>query len=98
MRSILGRLLPIALTVGALGLPVTASAATTTKQVKAAKQAGAAYLQTLQKPSGGFETDWVLGALAGAGDAAANVKGPGVASDARSYYFGLVNGRQAALA
>lgn len=89
MRSILGRLLPIALTVGALCLPVTASAATS-KQLKAAKKAGAAYLETLQEPSGGFETDWVLGALAGAGDAAANVKGAGVATDARGYYRGLV--------
>jgi hypothetical protein len=96
MRSIADRLAPVALTVGvaltagALLLPARAAATSSAKEVKAATQAGAAYLKTLQQPSGGFETDWVLGALAAAGDAAANVKAPGAATDARSYYRELV--------
>ena len=90
MRSVIGRLAPAALAIGVLLSPAAASATSTTKQVKAAKLLGAAYLKTLQQPSGGFETDWVLGALAAAGDAAAGVQAPGAATDARSYYRELV--------
>jgi hypothetical protein len=90
MRSVAGRLAPVVLTLGALLLPTSASATSTSTRIKAAKLSGATYLKGLQQPSGAFETDWVLGALAAAGYAAAAVQGTGVATDARSYYRQLV--------
>jgi hypothetical protein len=89
MRPIVGRLTPVVLTLVAICLPAGASAASS-KQIKTATQNGASFLKTLQEASGGFETDWVLGALAASGNAAADVKAPGVATDARSYYRALL--------
>jgi hypothetical protein len=90
MRSVLGRLVPVALTVGALSLPSAASATSSPAAIKAARSAGATYLKGLQQANGGFGTDWVLSALAAAGDPAAGVKAPGAATDARTYYRELV--------
>jgi hypothetical protein len=84
---------PLALAVCALLAPCSAHATATTNEIEAAKQAGVAYLKSLQQPNGefpGFGREWVLTALAAAGTAAANVKQGEAGTDARAFYRGLV--------
>lgn len=90
MRPITRRLTAAAVAVYALLAPSVAGATSTTKQIKAATKSGVGYLKSLQLEEGAFETDWVLGALAAAGTAAADVRTSESAPDARSYYRSLL--------
>ncbi len=90
MRTTVVRLLPaLAVTAALIGAP-PAGATSTPQQVSAAVKAGASYLEAQQQPSGLFESDWVLGALAASGQPASGVLPPGGGSDARSAYRALV--------
>jgi hypothetical protein len=90
MRPIPCRLAPLALAACLLAAAPAASATSTSKQIKTAKASAIGYLTSLQQPSGAFETDWVLGALAAAGEAPADVKTSPGATDARTYYRELI--------
>lgn len=90
MRPANLRLLALAATAACiLALPASASATSSKKQIKTATTAAVGYLESLQAPSGAFETDWTLGALAAAKVAAADVSVAG-GTDARTYYRELV--------
>jgi hypothetical protein len=90
MRLIIGRLALLAVAACVLLLPATATATSTTKQIKAAVAEGDGFLKAQQQLDGGFETEWVLGALAASGTAAANVTASGGSTDARTYYRELL--------
>ena len=80
MRTTLVRLLPaLAVTAALIGAP-PAGATSTPQQVSAAVKAGASYLEAQQQPSGLFESDWVLGALAASGQPASGVVPQGAGS------------------
>jgi hypothetical protein len=89
MRPFTRRLAPLAVLACALAIPASASATATKKQIKTATASGVSYLKSLQQEDGSFETDWVLGALAAAGHAAATVTPAGGSIDARSWYRSL---------
>jgi hypothetical protein len=91
MRSLTCRLALIAIGICGLLTPATASATSTEEQILNAKTKGAAYLEGLQKTSGGFESDWDLDSIAATGVAAANLKIAGAETDARSWYQKLVS-------
>lgn len=89
MRRANRGLLALAVAASLMTLPATAAATSSKKQVKAATVAAVGYLESLQQPSGAFETDWTLGALAAARVAPADVSVKG-GTDARTYYRELV--------
>jgi len=71
--------------------PATAQATSSEEQILTAKSKGVAYLEGLQKKSGGFESDWDIDAAAASGVAAANLKITGAETDARSWYQKLLS-------
>ncbi len=84
----------------ALMLPASASAASA-KEIKQAKAAGVSYLESQEQTDGslpgdpgnsnpGFGGEWALTSLAAAHVAPASVKVSGSATDARTYYRGLI--------
>jgi hypothetical protein len=86
------RLVALAVVACALLAPGIANATATTTEIEAAKQAGVAYLKSLQQTNGefpGFGREWVLTALAAAGSPVANVKQGKAGTDARTFYRGL---------
>jgi hypothetical protein len=95
MRKLTCRVALIALGICGLLAPSTALATSSEEQIASAKTKGAAYLEGLQKKSGGFESDWDLDSIAAAGVAAANLKIAGAETDARSWYQKLVSNETA---
>lgn len=85
MRLITRRLAPFAVAACALLSPVTASATSTSKQIKTSVAAGVGYLRSQQQANGSFDSEWVLGSLAAAGVASADVKTSESSTDARTY-------------
>jgi hypothetical protein len=87
------RLVPLAVAAFALLAPSSAGATATATEIETAKQAGVAYLKSLQQTNGefsGFGREWALTALAAAGSPAANVKQGKAGTDARTFYRGLI--------
>jgi hypothetical protein len=96
MRRLLTyRLGAIAAGACALLVPATAQATSTKAEIEASVSKGVSYLESLQTSSGGFESDWDLGALAAGKIAAANVKKAGASTDARTWYRKLVGNETA---
>lgn len=91
MRSLTCRLALLASGICGLLLPATALATSSEEAILNAKTKGAAYLEGLQKKSGGFESDWDIDSIAATGVAAANLKIAGAETDARSWYQKLVS-------
>ncbi len=89
MRSVNRGLLALVAAASILVMPTGALATSGKKQIKAATTAAVAYLKSLQQPSGAFETDWTLGALAAAKVAPSSLSVEG-GPDARTYYRQLV--------
>jgi hypothetical protein len=90
MRLIIRRLAPLAVGACTLLWPVTAAATSTPKQIKASVAAGVGYLESQQQANGSFHEEWVLGSLAAAGVAAANVTPSGGSTNARTYELELL--------
>jgi hypothetical protein len=91
MRSLTCRFALAAIGICALLAPATALATSSEEAILNAKTKGAAYLEGLQKKTGGFESDWDIDSIASAGVAAANLKIAGAETDARSWYQKLVS-------
>lgn len=85
MRLNTCRLAPLALVIGGLLVPATASATSTPTQIQASVTKGVTYVKSLQESDGGFGTDWALGALAAAGTPAVSVIPSGGSTNARTY-------------
>jgi hypothetical protein len=85
MRLIINRLALLTAAVCVLAPTAAASATSTRKQIKASLASGADYLKAQQQTDGSFGTDWVLGALAATGTAAADVMTSESSTDARTY-------------
>ncbi len=96
MRTLIRRLLALSCTcalASALALPASALANASAKELKQAKTAGVAYLKSQQLADGSFEGfggEWTLSGLAAARVAAASVRSGEGATDARTYYRGLI--------
>src|ERR1044072_7283624 len=94
MRLTIRRLALIAVVLGSLLAPASASATATAEQIEKSLNSGVIYLKGLQKESGeiaGFGGDWALTAFAAAKVAAADVNKAGKeGTDARSWYEGVV--------
>ena len=73
----------------------TAQATSTKAEIEASVEKGVTDRKTLQLTSGGFASDWDLGALAAGRVAAANVKKSGAGTDARTWYRELVGNETA---
>jgi hypothetical protein len=87
------RLIPLAVLAGALIAPSGAHATATAPEIQTAKQAGVAYLKSVQQINGefpGFGREWVLTALAAAGATPASVKQGEGGTDARTFFRDLI--------
>ncbi len=77
----------------ALACPALAHATASSAEIKHAKEAAVTYVRAQQATNGGFPAfggEWTLSALAAAGVAPAEVKAGESATDARTYYRGLI--------
>src|ERR1044072_8195872 len=94
MRLTIRRLALIAVVLGSLLAPASASATATAEQIEKSLNSGVIYLKGRHKESGeapGFGGDWALPAFAAAKVAAADVNKAGKeGTDARSWYEGVV--------
>jgi hypothetical protein len=90
MRLIIRRLAPLTAAACAMLWPPTAAATSTPKQIKASVADGVGFLESQQQANGSFPEEWVLGSLAAAGVAAADLTPSGGSTNARTYELELL--------